>query len=79
MTNLSNSVRGTSGTVVFGSDFIPQKCLWPLCRVILIPVTAERSPVALNVNALNSLQFFFNLTWIFIIGVQEAFKVALYF
>lgn len=59
MTNLSNSVRGTSGTVAFGSDFIPQKCLWPLCRVILIPVTAERSPVALNVNALNYLQFFF--------------------
>lgn len=50
----------------------------PLCRVVLIPVTAERSPVALNVHALNSVQFFY-LTWIFTIGVQEAFKVAVYF
>lgn len=54
MMNLSNSVHGTLGTLAFGSDFIPQKCLWPFCRMILIPITAEHLPVALNVNALNS-------------------------
>lgn len=58
MANLSNSVHGTLGTLAFGSDFIPQKCLWPFCRMILIPITAERLPVALDVNALNSLSLF---------------------
>lgn len=51
MMNLSNSICGTSA---FASGCIPKKCLWPFYGMILIPVTAERLPVALNVKALNS-------------------------
>lgn len=47
--------------------------------MILISITAEHLPVALKVNVLNSqvslIFFFLNLAWIFVIGVQESFKV----